>query len=301
MKTFLKRLFFLSAATIAGYGLIVGFKVYREMWRVNRLYSIGADCRVIALGSSDAGCSFVEGGEYGTRVFWNSGSSFLFNAMRLRSIAKVNGNGLKNVKIALIPFNQHYPSWYKDDMRTLRTFRTLLPSIWMFWLELMPEYRIKSLIDVFQNVSQVGGMSESVPAETSPWTDRNEKIRRAYLEGQWQDHYSWLSWSVEERRRVTDRIRFDILQLNKECRELGLTMVLVGTPFTSDYRVGVPDGAIAWMDDIVKLARDNGIMFYDMKECMPDVKFRDNCHLLLSGANEFTSSIYAKLKEDRLL
>ncbi len=291
MKKFLVRSFLFGVGLAVSVALFVSFRVLSHWSEVVASRHLESWQRILFIGDSHIGCTFVEDRAYENRIVWESSMPQQFTLMRLLDMER--GGGFGNVDTVVLDIG----------LQSLGQQRT--ERMKEFWWRMLPiSWRHHSLLplgawDRFEYAMShsAGRMSVMSPMPTdniSILTRTREERAREFAETS-EFHFAWPGtpeqmcegWEVSLHEAIDGIIRV--------CRRNNLRLVFFTAPLTSYYRAAIPATVESKFQEFVSQIRDSGVEYHDLRAWGEDGDFRDSFHFTHDGAERFTKWFYSEI------
>ena len=260
--------------------------------KVNSTYSIDEECDVLVMGSSDAGCSIVEGKEFHNKVAWTSMTTLPSILIRLREFER--RNQLNHVKTLIVPFSVKSLSIYTDVVLSERYYSEF-PMSWRYYGDYPGSVMglVKYAATHLRFPMRFALSFESVPVRKS-LVDRSVKERQEYF-----DKATGLSKNMILDGVLIngweDSVKTSISEIHHICRKYNIRLVFYQAPFYDVFRKSVPIASVEKEREIVNWMRQVGIEYAEDFCKLDEKDYYDWVHLTSEGAIKFTRCMYKAL------
>lgn len=282
MKRFLVKV---ALGAVGAVVLLLGLPVVRVAMSqpsLDSAFCLPADTQTLFTGDSHIGCSIVESS--GVRVLWRSASSPGFSLLRLKNIERLGWpEGLRTVITEVgtqTLYAEHSEMLYASAWTTAFYWAWRFPEAWGVW-------RVLQFLETLSHFPTIPEASETSSAMDIPFPSRTVEEREEDLKRVFAGHFERLTMPVEWACAEAE-LREELRALRTFCESKGVRLILFSAPLTSTYRARMPPWARERFKRFQTWIREEGFEYYDHREALDDVWFRDSHHLRPSGAKRFT-------------
>ena len=291
MKRFLKYI------TIFGLGLILPIIVtfcIRLMLRQSQVAEsrhIEPWQKILFIGDSHIGCTFIEAPVYSNRVVWASSMPQQFTLMRLLDMERLDA--LRNVETLVLEIGlQSLGEQDRERMKEL--WWRLFPISWRY-PELIPLSTFDKLSYAVANIGKAMPVIEKMSTNDVSILTRKQKERDSDFARLSDFHFDWIGRSEQMCIGWEESLHSAIAGIIDVCRRNNIKLLFLTAPVVSYYRAAIPEKAEQKLQEFIKQIKDAGIEYYDLRAWGEDDDFRDCFHFRLSGAQKFTDWFYKEI------
>ena len=291
MRKFLLRSLLFGAGLAVLIAVFVSLRVMCHWSEVVASRHLEPWQRILFIGDSHIGCTFVEDREYANRIVWASAMPQQFTLMRLQDMERDGGFG--NVDTVVLDIG----------LQSLGQQRT--ECMKEFWWRMLPiSWRHQSLLPlgVWDRFEYALGHYDGRMAVMSPMPTNNVSILTRTAEERAREftetselHFAWSGtpdlmcdgWETSLHEAIDGIIRV--------CRRNNLRLVFFTAPLTSYYRAAIPMAVESKFQEFVSQIRDYGVEYHDLRTWDDDGDFCDSFHFTHDGAKRFTKWFYSEI------
>lgn len=256
-------------------GLLLGGMLVARTWmwqgRVGHALCIRPSTRLLCVGNSHTGCTWLDSEELGIQVIWLDSGPLPFARMRLAEIDKRRGFG--NVRSVVVDC----------DMTSIKVTRTCVyrcvekqwPLAWRY-LDWLPVSKVEVCERIFLPLGREWSISGLAGQSNRKWSDLSAAEKRKDI-----SHY------LEDEEKIEG---MDVLVLahlraiDEICKKNGLNFYVMMAPLTPEkFALYVNEQAV-WTERL----RHLGYQVLDYTHECPDRDFQDSHHLNYDGRVRFT-------------
>lgn len=291
MKRFLKYI------TIFGLGLILPIIVtfcIRLMLRQSQVAEsrhIEPWQKILFMGDSHIGCTFIEAPKYCNRVVWASSMPQQFTLMRLLDMERLGA--LRDVETLVLEIGlQSLGEQDRERMKGL--WWRLFPISWRY-PELIPLSTFDRLSYAAANSSMAMPVIEKMSTNDVSILTRTQKVRDSDFARLSDFHFDWIGRPEQMCVGWEESLHNAIAGIIDVCRRNNIKLLFLTAPVVSYYRAAIPEKVEQKLQEFIKQIKDAGIEYYDLRDWGEDDDFRDCFHFRLSGAQKFTDWFYKEI------
>ncbi len=291
MKRFVSNISLVVAIVGIVFPVPVILRVIYWQTRVEESLRVEPWQRVLFIGDSHIGCTFVEVPKYENRIIWESSMPQQFTLMRLREMEK--REFLNGIEVLVLDFGlQSIGQQRRDRMKE-------------FWWRMLPmTYKYCDLLPLSwreymsQFVSAPRGrmhIIENMPTANISVLSRSEDEKEEEFEKTAEMHFRWMDHPELMCNRWEESLKGAICEIQSICRRNNIRLLFFTAPLTSYYNDSIPQGVEEKLQEIVGYIKGLGIPYYDLRRWGCDDDFRDCFHLRMDGAIKFTEWFYREV------
>ena len=286
-------------------GIVAATVVLLHTWQilsarsaVDVMYSISDKQDVLFIGSSQIGCSIIEGERFHNKKIWVENTFFQAFVMRLRELER--RGQLAKVKILFLPFNfitlDRQTEWH-----WLHAYYQELPVSYRYLDDIpVPRYKFGCYIASnlrwpiplkplpLKNVN-----NENVPAIAISERPEIWKVKNG---GAFRNQHRPEFTELDERnlKGWKDSLRNSILEAKQICIRHNIRFVMVEMPVLPEYEERVKNSVKEETARWVKWIGENGIEYIHNPSIYGEDMFLDRCHMVGRGAARFMNDLYER-------
>ena len=291
MRKFLVRSFLFCVGLPVSCALCVALRVLCHWPEVVASRHLEPWQRVLSIGDSHIGCTFVEDRKYENRVVWSPSVPQQFTLMRLLDMERDGGFG--NVDTIVLDIGQQNLGAQRTEAMKSYWWR-MLPISWRHQ-SLLPlgawdrfEYAIGHLAGRMSVMSPLSNTNVSIMMRTEE--ERAREFAKAF-----DDHFAWPGTPEKMCEGWEASLHEAIDGIVRVCRRNNLRLVFFTAPLTSYYRAAIPATVESKFQEFVSQIRDSGVEYHDLRTWGEDGDFRDSFHFTHDGAKRFTKWFYSEI------
>ncbi len=291
MKRFLKYI------TIFGLGLIlpiIATFCIRLMLRQSQVAEsrhIEPWQKILFIGDSHIGCTFIEAPVYSNRVVWASSMPQQFTLMRLLDMERLGA--LRDVETFVLEIGLQSLG-EQDCERMKELWWRMFPISWRY-PELIPLSTFDKLSYAVVNSSMAMPVIEKMSTNDVSILTRTQKKRDSDFARLSDFHFDWIGRPEQMCIGWEESLHNAIAGIIDVCRRNNIKLLFLTAPVVSYYRAAIPKKVEQKLQEFIKQIKDAGIEYYDLRAWGTDDDFRDCFHFRLSGAQKFTDWFYKEI------
>ena len=292
MKRFLKYI------TIFGLGLILPIIVtfcIRLMLRQSQVAEsrhIEPWQKILFMGDSHIGCTFIEAPVYSNRVVWASSMSQQFTLMHLLDMERLGA--LKDVETLVLEIGLQSIGEQDRDRQMKDLWWKLFPISWRY-PRLIPLSTWDKISYAVLNINRTMQVIEKMPTTDISIMSRPQKKRDSDFAFIIDFNFDWIGRPEQMCVGWEESLHNAIAGIIDVCRRNNIKLLFLTAPVVSYYRAAIPEKAEQKLQEFIKQIKDAGIEYYDLRAWGEDDDFRDCFHFRLSGAQKFTDWFYKEI------
>ena len=291
MKRFLVRLstfllLFLSLSL--GY---TGVRIWLSAEDVERSMRFAPTQKVLFMGDSHVGCTFIEGERYENCVLWESSMPQQFTLMRLREMEK--RGALKNIELLVLDIGQQSIGQQRKERMKELWWRMIPLSIRHY--DLLPLSLWDRLEQYAKNPNGLIRIRHAAPDADVSVLTRTPEERESNLRQIAAKHFNWINAPDEMCQGWERSLKSALDEICELCARNQVPLVFISAPLTSYYVNAIPRKAKEKLAELTDLIQDRRVPYYDLREWGEDDLFRDCFHFRLKGARKFTEWFYEEI------
>ncbi len=286
-------------------GIVAMTVVLLHAWRIMSVrsalevvYSISDKQDVLFIGSSQVGCSIIEGEKFHNKKVWVENTFFQAFVMRLRELER--RGQLANVKTLFLPFNfitlDRQTEWH-----WLHAYYQELPVSYRYLNDLpVPMYKFIGYIasNLRWPIPLKPLPLKNLKKETTPAiaiSDRPE-IWKVKYGGAFRSQHRPEFREIDERNfnGWGDSLRNSILQAKEICCRHNIRFVMVEMPVLPEFEERVKSSVKEETAKWVKWIGEQGIEYIHNPSIYGEDMFLDRCHMVGRGAVRFMHDLYKR-------
>lgn len=289
MRKFLGRCALFAVGLAALTGLVLVLRVVGWESARRDSMSLRRDQKVLMIGDSHIGCSFVEERKYGNKVIWESAAAQQYTWMRLQDMER--SGILKNVDtvvldLGLQSFGQQTVACMEEH------WWRMIPITWRYPDALPMSYAHRFLY-LLNNLSGRIHIIEALPTNNVSVLDRALSAEKLAQDA--RDHMRWVDAPERMCSGWEQSIRRAIGGIVDVCRRNHIRLVFFSSPLPSFYRKEITDKAESVLSSFTQYVLSQGVEYYDLRNWSEDRCFMDCHHLTHDGAAKFTERFFKEI------
>lgn len=239
--------------------------------------------RILCVGNSHTGCTWVDNEELGIEVQYTSGTPLPFYWVRLAEMDRLGK--LENIKVLVLDCCG--PSRNVSEENMLRVAVRLFPLTWRY-LDELPVDMCKVLKRLLLPIGQEWCVSDVALEDERKWTSIPDAERKAEID----KTFNTTGRVYPDNR---DEIVLEYLsRIDKLCKRHGIRLALIFSPLPSENPQRNSDDMTIWKSRL----ESAGYKLYDLRGACTDDYFRDCHHLSSKGRRLFTKEWIWRIAAD---
>lgn len=281
-------------------GIVAMTVVLLHAWRIMSVrsalevvYSISDKQDVLFIGSSQVGCSIIEGEKFHNKKIYVANTFFQAFVMRLRELER--RGQLANVKTLFLSFNfitlDRQTEWH-----WLHAYYQELPVSYRYLNDMpVPLYKLIWYIATnlrwpipLKVMSENTGSGTAITERPEIWRVKNMGAFRSQHRPEFDeiDRRNFNGWK--------ESLQNAILEAKHICERHSIRFVMVEMPVLPEYEERVKDSVKTETARWVKWIEGQGIEYIHNPSIYGEDLFLDRCHMVRRGAERFMHDLYKR-------
>lgn len=247
--------------------------------------------KIVFVGDSHIGCTFVEDEKYENYVLWESSMPQQFTLMRLRDMEK--RGVLADVEMLILDFGLQ--SIGQQRTRRMKEFWWRMIPITIYHNDILPLSLIDKAAQFCRHPRGRIHIKEEMPEANISILSRSQKEREDDFQKMAEAHFEWINNEQDMCANWEQSLKCAIDEIYDICNRNSIQIVFITAPLTSYYVRAIPDNVNAKLREFTDYIKAKGIPYYDLRDWGEDDDFRDSFHFRLDGAKKFTEWFFAEI------
>ena len=247
--------------------------------------------RVLFIGDSHIGCTFVEDPKYENRIIWEASMPQQFTTMRLREMEK--RGSLKGVEVLVLDFGLQ--SIGQQRRERMKEFWWRMLPISYKHCDLLPLSWCDFLSQFVSPPSCRIHIIEDMPTANISILSRSRDEKEEEFEKTAEMHFRWTDHPELMCTRWEESLKAAVCEIQDICKRNNIKLLFFTAPLTSYYNDSIPQRVEEKLQEFVGFIKELGVPYYDLRRWGRDDDFRDCFHFRLDGAIKFTEWFYREV------
>lgn len=299
MKRFLIKVVFAAGLFLLLDVVFVVGRIVASQDAFEEAFDVPKETKVIFIGNSHTGCTFVEAPEFRNRVLWKSSTGFPSHYARFLELER---RGALDSGVKAVVMDCDGPALRCCSFEGMIFDMKRLYPLSLRYLSVYPMSKIVLVSEVLLSMNQELGICDIPLGETVDWETRvrgwtQEELVFHLKEGRdFVDlHEQCVDWERDYPRGWRQELEKMALDIKARCDRRGVRFILFASPLSrqSSWRTH----PVRWkmVSDAVERLKSAGLEYHDYRTACTDDKFRDSNHLLPSSSYVFTKKFYEEV------
>lgn len=290
MIKFIRRIAFLGSLIAVALCVNIGIRILWWQPKVAALLHNEPWQKILFVGDSHIGCTFIENRQYCNRTVWAAALPHQFALIWLLDMERLGT--LAGVNTVVIDIgNQSFAEQEKSLMMTI--WQRQIPISWRY-SRMVPLGLFDKISGVVRCSEKIAIMEGKISTNDIPITSRTINERDADFA-----HNAYhFGWSIRPEKMCAGWNRSlseAIDEIIAVCKRNNVRLVFFTAPLTTYYRAAMLPSEKQILRRYTDRIASSGVEYYDLSEWCADNEFRDCHHLTYSGAKRFTERFFKEI------